>query len=191
MSEPAASDSTGPNVPPNHTLDAIGAVFAQARLRYALIGGHAVNAWCPTRGTDDFDFCVFPDRGAIEAAEAGFVGMGLQLARRQDAREDSGPDFVRMENPGRTIIVDLQVAKTDYQVGVIERAIPAGAQRIPVALPEDLIIMKLLAMRGRDQRDIGNLIGRKGLDWRYLEHWAAAWDVAGRLAKFKAELLEP
>lgn len=181
MSEQKSSDSTSPRLQPNPALESVASAFETAGLRYALIGGHGANAWGPLRGTDDFDFYVFPDGAAIARAELGLAAIGLAGVTRQDAYAASGPDFVRMANAANTIIVDIQTAKTDYQVGVIDRAVPAGLHRVAVARPEDLIIMKLLAMRPRDQRDIANLLNCQDLDWGYIDHWAAIWGTSEKL----------
>ncbi len=165
----------------------LGAVFQRAGLRHALIGGQAINVWIMPRETDDFDFVVAPDRAAIEAVEAELSALGLRHVRRQDGHGPSGPDFVQLKNITMNLAVDIQVAKTDYQSLVIDRAVPGELSGLNVATPEDLIILKLLAMRHQDQRDIALLIDLRGetLDWAYIEHWAEVWDVTEALRVFR------
>jgi hypothetical protein len=133
------------------------------------------------RSTDDYDFIVLADKAAIERVEAALVASGFSYIRRQDSGEASGPDFVQMANRERDLLVDLQAAKTDYQELVVRRArtTPRG---IHVAAPEDIIVLKLIAFRGIDQRDLIPLLRRGGLDWGYIEEWAAFWEVTDRLA---------
>ncbi|MFN0146169.1 MAG: hypothetical protein ACKVT1_06645 [Dehalococcoidia bacterium] len=165
----------------------LAAIFARAGLRYALIGGHGVNTWIMPRETDDYDFIVAPDRAAIEAVEAELLALGLRHVRRQDQGEPSGPDFSQLKNFAMNLAVDMQVAKTDYQMVVLDRAARSETSGFSVATPEDLIVLKLLAMRSQDQRDIALLIDLLGerLDWPYIEHWAAIWDVSDKLRIFR------
>ncbi len=167
----------------------LAALFQRAGLRHALIGGHGVNSWIMPRETDDYDFVVAPDRPAIEAFEAELLALGLRHVRRQDSDEPSGPDFVQMKNAISNLAVDLQVAKTDYQLLVLERAMPSETSGFSVATPEDLVVLKLLAMRSQDQRDIALLVDLLGneLDWPYIEHWARVWDVTQNLRVFTPE----
>ena len=167
----------------------LGAVFERAGLRHALIGGQAVNVWIMPRETDDFDFVVAPDREAIEAVEAELTALGLRHVRRQDAHGPSGPDFVQLKNVAMNLAVDIQVAKTDYQLLLLDRAVPGELSGLRVATPEDLIVLKLLAMRSQDQRDIALLVDLRGdtLDWPYIQHWAEVWDVVKELRIFRPQ----
>jgi hypothetical protein len=176
-------------VPEPASPEGLVGIFQAAGLRHALIGGHAVNTWITPRETDDYDFVVAPDRAAIEAVEAALVAVGILHLRRQDGGEPSGPDFSHMSNPTRSFKIDFQVAKTDYQMLILERARPTGASGFSVATPEDLIVLKLLAMRSQDQRDIALMVDLLGprLDWPYIEHWAATWDVVPALRVFRAD----
>ena len=184
MSEPGTSDSTGIPNQPDNTAVWLAGVLAEAGVRAALIGGQAVNTWSQPRGTNDYDFCVDANREAIERAESRLVDEGFAYLTRLDGDEPSGPDFVRMKNSSRAIIVDLQTAKTDYQAGVIKRA-AVSDRGVRIALPEDLIVLKLLAMRSQDQRDIAKLMNWNDLDWPYIEHWAGIWQVTDKLAVFR------
>jgi hypothetical protein len=53
-------------------------------------------------------------------------------------------------------------------------------------------VLKLLAMRSQDQRDIALLVDLLGdsLDWPYIEHWAAVWDVVANLRVFRPAPVE-
>lgn len=186
MRVPAASVSTMADGQP-FEAPGLAAVFRRASLRHALIGGHGVNSWIMPRETDDYDFVVAPDRSAIEDFEAELLALGLRHVRRQDSDEPSGPDFVQMKNATLNLAVDLQVAKTDYQLLVLERAVPSETSGFFVATPEDLIVLKLLAMRSQDQRDVALLVDLlgEGLDWPYIEHWAEVWDVTTNLRVFR------
>ncbi len=166
-------------------LETLTTILDGAGLPYVLIGGHAVNAWCVQRGTDDFDFLVAPNREAIDRVEAALFEAGLRRVRRQDAMEASGPDFLRMENGTRTFNVDFQVAKTDFQSSAIARAITDPGSGVRIATPEDLVVLKLIALRSKDQRDLINLVETQAIDWSYVEQWAPIWDIEQRLADLR------
>ena len=76
---------------------------------------------------------------------------------------------------------DIQTAKTDYQMLVLERAVRSEPEGVLVATPEDLLILKLIANRSKDRGDLLNLVARNGLDWQYIDQWAEIWDVTERL----------
>ena len=50
-----------------------------------------------------------------------------------------------------------------------------------VATVEDLIVLKLIADRTKDQADLEGLLALGALDWAYVERWATTWGVLDRL----------
>jgi hypothetical protein len=160
-------------------------VMGAAGLRCALIGGHAVNAWAEPRYTKDFDLVVMADAPAVSAVMSRLVEEGFSVTRLQEPNAGSGPDFIRLERGDRPDIVEFQAAKTDYQELIIERAIQLTGARLPVATPEDLLVLKLIANRVKDQDDMFRLSQQDGIDWQYVEHWAAIWDVSNSLENLR------
>lgn len=177
--------SSGPDWDQISPAEEFAAIFRSAGLPYALIGGYAVNAWATPRVTDDFDFVVLANRQDIEKVEGLLSAAGFEHLRRQDSGEDSGPDFVRMFNSDRRLIIDLQTAKTDYQDLVIERAVGSLKSGVRVATPEDVVILKLIAGRSQDQKDLIDIVRSAELEWPYVEHWAEVWQVSDRLAAIR------
>jgi hypothetical protein len=87
-------------------------------------------------------------------------------------------------------MIDIITAKTDYQRLVIERATIELGEKVRVATPEDLIVLKLIANRPTDHVDTF-LLGRDNpIDWEYVEHWAGLWQVTERLAQLRERLAE-
>lgn len=80
--------------------------------------------------------------------------------------------------------IDLQAAKTAFQVEVVRRARPVAVGPA-VATPEDLIVLKLIAHRSKDLIDLRNLAALPDLDWAYVERWARDWEVEDRLAAIR------
>lgn len=175
-----------PLLEPNNWLRFMAESMRSARLPHALIGGHAVIAWTLPRQTDDYDFIVAADRGSIAHFQRSLEAESLRIFRVQDSGSASGPDFLQLRTVDNTFQIDLQTAKTDYQDLIIERAVVDSEYGISVATPEDLIVLKLLAMRSQDQRDIAVMLeGLDEFDWPYIEHWAEVWDVTTNLRVFR------
>lgn len=178
-----------PKLQEHNWLTFLGESFRIAGLRHALIGAHAVIAWSIPRATADFDFIVAASRDSIASLRAALESQGLQIHRLQNPSASSGPDFVQLKTPDQLLQVDLQTAKTEYQDLIIARAVADERYGISVASPEDIVVLKLLAMRGKDQRDIHVLIEAREdtLDWEYIEHWARTWDVVKELRIFRPQ----
>lgn len=161
-------------------LASIHQLLAKAKLEYALIGAHAVNAWIEPRLTADIDIVAIAPADRVAQARAVLAGQGYVAEVEPAADLASGPDFMRFTAPGNSIVLEIQVAKTEFQSEVVRRA-RTGENGIRIATPEDLIIMKLIAYRPKDRIDLEGLIQLPELDWSYVERWAAEWDVADRL----------
>jgi hypothetical protein len=163
--------------------DAIAALLdllEQSRLDYALIGAHAVNAWIEPRFTADVDVTVQAGPEGIERLEDLLGQRGYRVTREHGADLPSGPDFVRFASESESVTLEVQAAKTEFQRESLRRAASSGsAPRI--ATPEDLIVMKLIADRPKDQIDLQGLIRLAALDWAYVERWATEWGVSDRL----------
>ncbi len=160
-------------------------VVEHAGLRACLIGGHAVNAWVEPRFTADIDLTVLADRAGIERVQADLGACGYRVVRAVGADLPSGPDFVRLAGGVDDPPIDLQAAKTAFQVQVVERALEHHAG-LPVATPEDLVVLKLIAHRAKDLIDLRNLLALPALDWSHIERWARAWQVEDRLVALRA-----
>ena len=166
-------------------------VFARTNLRGALIGGVARNEWALPRMTFDLDFTVVADDTAERAFVAAMQDSGFTVMREQAAGAPSGPDFIQLYNYATHHTVEVQAAKTEYQGQLIARAIPIeGLPPLRVALREDLIVLKLLAFRPKDQLDMRE-IAAPDLDWAYIEKWAAEWQTLDRLAWLRREGVQP
>jgi hypothetical protein len=64
----------------------------------------------------------------------------------------------------------------------------SGVESIRAATPEDLVILKLIANRPKDQRDLFELGQLPDIDWSYVEKWAPIWDIEERLKSYRAWL---
>lgn len=99
----------------------------------------------------------------------------------------SGPDFLRFRSDTGPVVLELQAAKTGFQREVIRRA-ARPAEGLRVATPEDLIVLKLIANRARDEVDLLGLCALPSLDWDHVEHWAREWEVTETLRRIRDRL---
>ncbi|MEW6282903.1 MAG: nucleotidyl transferase AbiEii/AbiGii toxin family protein [Candidatus Eremiobacterota bacterium] len=165
----------------NRALEATG-------VRYALIGGLAINLSGRGRSTRDVDFVVqLPSEGArhlIDAARA----QGFAHHDRADVHPLDGVTLYRFWLPveGRdlSLAMDVQAGHTEFHAGVLDRAreLDMGSFRLRVASVEDLVLLKLLAFRPIDRADAIDLMTLEGpaLDTAYLETWASRLGVEER-----------
>jgi len=157
-------------------LARVASLFEAARVPYAVIGAHAVNAWIEPRLTADIDVTAQISSADLARLQAQLEAARFRLTRVEGMELPSGPDFVRFASDDGTVVVEIQAAKTDLQRAVIARAIRAE-DGVRVATAEDLIVLKLIANRPKDQVDLQGLVALPSLDWRYIERWAAEWEV--------------
>jgi len=138
-------------------LELVGRVMADGGLRGALIGGQAVNCWVEPRITLDVDVTVVSDGDVVRDVVERFVSEGFVILIKQDPGSASGPDFVRMRHADTSVELDMLVAKTEFETTVIGRAVDAPGLPLPVATVEDLLVLKLLASRNKDWKDLYDL----------------------------------
>ncbi|MFN8618039.1 MAG: nucleotidyl transferase AbiEii/AbiGii toxin family protein [Dehalococcoidia bacterium] len=168
----------------------LSAMVASAGIRVVLIGGAAVNTYVEPRYTKDIDLTVAADPAGLEALTGFLHDAGFVTLRHQPGEASSGPDFVQLKREATQDMVDLIAAKTPFQRLLMERAERSDGQWLPVATPEDLIVLKLIANRSRDRLDVEQLVAHCPIDWPYVTEWAATWGVADRLQALRDALTD-
>ncbi len=170
-------------------LEWIGDAFDKTGVEAVLIGGQARNFWAEPRTTFDFDFTVTANATALESIQTLLLEQGYRVVRDQGARQSSGPDFLQLTNSSTGDSVDIQAAKTDFQVGIIARGVRLDPnQPVPVATVEDLLVLKLIANRRKDQGDLFELMVLPGLDWDYIHRWTAEHGTRALLNEIRASI---
>jgi len=111
-------------------IAAIAAAVGGAGLSSALIGGHAVNVWLEPRFTADDDLTVEAGPNDLTRLGAALVAIGLSESQAHGAELPSGPDFVRDATADGGTVLEVQLAKTDFQREVIHRAVEERGLRI-------------------------------------------------------------
>jgi predicted nucleotidyltransferase len=140
-------------------LKQIDPIFKNCQTPYALIGGYAVAAWGEERATRDIDLlCTSDSHNLIEELKK----ERLQFEHRIGDWDDPITEVIR---------IDLGAESDPFEVDVlfgIRNAPPAILDRIrilsiegtavPVASPEDMILLKLLGGSARDIEDARSIL---------------------------------
>jgi hypothetical protein len=155
-------------------LGRLAEILEEVGIEYALIGGHAVNAWVEPRFTADIDVTIEAAVAPIERLAAALQREGFTLAGEHGADPVAGPDFLRFVSDDGRVVLEFQAAKTELQDAVIRWA-TSDSRGLRVATPEDRIVLKLIANRTKDQIDLLGLCALPELDWAYVERWASEW----------------
>jgi hypothetical protein len=153
---------------------------------HALIGGHAVNVWVEPRFTVDIDLTIDADRTALEEIAARFAVDGFLVTDEHGPQPPAAPDFLRLKSSDGRIVVEFQIAKMPFQHELIRRArcLESGLR---VATPEDLVVLKLIANRYKDARDLIDLCVLPDLDWAHIQRWARVFEIEDRIAEYRSQ----
>lgn len=153
----------------------------QAGVPSIVIGGLAVSAWGEPRITRDADLKVLLNRESaqqlLDALGSKYVSL---LPEPLQTLRGNGMLFVQDAAGTR---LDLLLAETSFDAAAIQRGkeielTPGHVVRVCSA--EDLIILKLIATRGRDEDDARSVIRRQGdkLDDAYVFDWLKQFEQA-------------
>ncbi|SRR5258708_1673004 len=147
----------------------VAGVLEQLAVPYMLVGGLAVASWGEPRTTLDVDLSVWAQND-----------LDSVVASLEKALKPAVPDvqaFVARTrvlplSTSRGIRVDLIFAALPFEKQMIDRAgrKQFGDRVIPVASVEDLILLKSISLRAKDQEDVRRLTVRfrDTLDKNYL-----------------------
>ena len=144
-------------------IDRVVTSLRQARVRFAIAGGHAVALHGAVRGTLDLDLVLALSRGNFTAAESALYRMGLESRLPLKAEEvfDFREEYIRNRNliawsfvnpADPTEIVDI-ILTEDLDAMQVDM-VPLGRLRLPVVAVADLIHMKEKSGRPQDLEDV-------------------------------------
>ena len=122
---------------------------------YAVIGGYAVAAWGEVRATRDIDlYCNAVDLDRLKQA---LEGARLNFEHRPGDPDDHISHVVRIQAGTEAVPyeIDIVIGIRGSPPGILGRAhrLEIEGFYLPVASPEDTIILKLLAGSARDLED--------------------------------------
>jgi len=167
-------------------------VIERLGIRYAVMGGFAAGAWGLPRPTFDAEIAVVVDEDSLMRLFDGLEREGFDVpAEHRTGFRDVVGGFEKVKvnrfldrHVWRT---DLFVVNGPFLTSALDRAkqVTIGRRHVQVMSPEDIILLKLIANRRKDQADIEEIIGLcKNLDVPYLNSWATKLELAERLRQF-------
>lgn len=148
------------------TLEALAGVLDARRLRWFVFGAQAVAVRAAPRATQDVDVTVEVDRGELRPLVQDLEAAGLchrypDIADRLMTRSAVLP---LLHTSGME--VDLVVAAAGLEILALGRAtrVLVDGVEVPVAHATDLVVMKVLSGRGKDQEDVRALLANPDVD---------------------------
>jgi predicted nucleotidyltransferase len=157
-----------------------------------LIGGIAVIAHGVARQTIDVDATILATH--LDASQVLEVLAGSSIRPRiADVLEFAARSQVLLLVHEKTqVTLEISFAFTSFEQDALERAVVVdfAGLRIPVAVPEDLVIYKALAWRDRDRYDIEQLLTLHGdrMDLErvraFVHEFAQILDTPERISEF-------
>ncbi len=188
-------------------LELMGAVrdltrwLESSRIPHALIGGVAVAALGHARMTEDVDAVVLAGEQPIEGmiAEAEKYNLSPRLANPVEFALANRMLLLRHDPDG--IQVDISLGWLPFEQELIarsQRACLHGTEFL-IPTPEDLLVMKILAFRGKDMGDIDAVLERSSdLDMQRVRRWVGMLaealeepEIAERLEQFLVKREKP
>lgn len=141
---------------PEEALADIGHRLRGYGIGFALVGGLAVSIRAEVRFTRDVDLAIaIPDDTSFEGLVRDLRGCGYNTVAVVEHETQGRLATVRLQSADG-VAIDLIAASCGIEPDVVARATPVdfpGVGSIPVATPEDLLAMKVLAMTERRLQD--------------------------------------
>jgi hypothetical protein len=184
------TQSPAPDIRP--ALAALSTALAALDRPAMLIGGLAVIARGVPRLTIDIDAVVHAEGLDVDRLWAVLRDSGLE-ARVADAAQIARERLVLLlRHRASGVTVDLSLGWVQFERDAMARAttVDLDGVRIPVATPEDLVVLKAVAWRGLDRSDITELIVRHRADMDFqrirttLAQFFEVLEIPERLAEF-------
>jgi hypothetical protein len=151
-------------------VDAVKFLDAE-RVPYALIGGLAVSLRGQPRVTADVDLVILADVPRSLSLVQGLEQTKFKPLFDRISEVVERTFILPLRHRTTNVKVDLALGLSGFEQQVLSRAnrISIAGVEIAVATAEDLLIMKLLAGRPKDDQDIQGLVIAQGkeLDWDY------------------------
>lgn len=142
------------------TLRVLDEVFAAQAIEWYLFGAQAVAVRGAPRATQDVDVTIFVDRTGIHGLVNALLDQGIRHRYPEIADEllESGLVLPLVHESGMEI--DIVLAHSGLEELTKQRATPLWIEgvEVPVAHATDLVVMKVLAGRGKDLDDVRSLL---------------------------------
>jgi hypothetical protein len=138
------------------------AAFADADVRYLVIGGYAVGFHDRPRATKDLDLLLADDPDNVERACRALDAFGATPAIVQALRQSANDEVVWFGVPPVRVDLLKSVPGIEFDSAFTRRVrMEAGELELPVVGLDDLISMKRAADRDQDRADVRRLKRRQ------------------------------
>ena len=148
-------------------LHALREVFERRGVGWYLFGAQAVAVRGAPRATQDVDVTVQVHRSELTALAADLERAGIEHRYPTLADEllRSGA-VLPLRHSASGLEIDLVLAGSGLEALALQRARPASVDgvEVPVASATDLVVMKILAGRGKDLDDVRSLLAGGEVD---------------------------
>lgn len=160
-------------------LERIALGLERRQIPYMIIGGQAVLIYGEPRLTRDIDVTL----GVGPEHLAELLAFAQACAWR--VLVDAPEEFVRTTmvlpcaDPESGIRIDFIFSHSAYEQQAMQRVrrVVIGKASVRFAAPEDVIVHKIIAGRGRDLEDIRSILLKNPvIDRAYIRHWLAEFD---------------
>jgi len=136
-------------------LVAMLSAFGDAKVRYLIVGGHAVGVHARPRTTKDLDVWLDPGRENILRACRGLRSFGAPQSIVDDLRTAAPDEIVWMGRVPARVDLLLSIPGVEFDAAWPRRVeIEVEGLRLPVIGRKDLIANKLATGRPQDRRDV-------------------------------------
>ena len=141
-------------------LSPLDTLLRQKKIGYAVIGGYAVAAWGEVRATRDIDLLCRPRD--LDALKGALAESGIRFEHRAGDADDPISNVVRIEigDADGPYGIEVLFGIREAPAGILERAcrVQIEGLSVPVASPEDTILLKLLGGSIRDLDDARGIL---------------------------------
>ena len=140
---------------------------------YCLIGGLAAIHWGEPRFTQDVDIVVAADVDEEEPVVDALLASFAARLKKSEAKQFALNNRVLLLKSQSGAPIDISLGSLGFEQQMIRRARRVMAVRgtkFRTATAEDIVVMKTIAGRHNDWRDIEGIVAKRGknLDWRYI-----------------------
>lgn len=167
-------------------------VLDRLGIEFMIMGGFAVRSWGVPRPTYDADLAIAAQGDALAGVLSELRAAGFEVPREHEAEFlDRIGDMEKVKvtrfADGSVWDVDLFLAKGSFFESAMarRRTRTLDGRDVYVMAPEDVILLKLVAYRRKDQVDVEEIVKiQTDLDLSHLRSWANRLGVADRLDEF-------
>jgi hypothetical protein len=156
-------------------LEKILAILHRLDIPFVLVGGHAVAAWGAVRATRDIDLLASVPEAQGSRLTKELKQAGFKVDHRKGDESDPLRGLIRVERADAPdalpVEIILGLRKMPDALFMRARKLSFLGLDLPVASPEDMILLKLMAGGPVDMEDACSIffVMKGKLDMKYLE----------------------